>query len=86
MRHRHPLRHTPHTVRGLIGSSTEGPSGCGCMRHRNPLRHTPHAVRDPIGSSTDGPQWVRLHASPPHITAHPSRGSWPHREFHRRPQ
>eukprot|EP00959_Pyramimonas_sp_CCMP1952_P012912 273065-Pyramimonas_sp.AAC.1 len=53
MRHRHPFRHTPHTVRGPIGSSAEGPSGCVRMRHRHPTRHTPHTVRGPIGSSTE---------------------------------
>eukprot|EP00959_Pyramimonas_sp_CCMP1952_P310271 6493605-Pyramimonas_sp.AAC.1 len=48
MRHRHPLRHTPQTVRGPIGSSTETPNGRGCMRHRRPLRHTPHTARHAI--------------------------------------
>eukprot|EP00959_Pyramimonas_sp_CCMP1952_P319191 6678782-Pyramimonas_sp.AAC.1 len=46
--------HTPHTVCGPIGSSTEGSCGSGCMRQRHPVRHTPHTVRGPTGSSTEG--------------------------------
>eukprot|EP00959_Pyramimonas_sp_CCMP1952_P253100 5287281-Pyramimonas_sp.AAC.1 len=48
------FRHTPHTFRGPIGNSTEGPRGCVRMRH--PLfRHTPHTLRGPMRSSTEGP-------------------------------
>eukprot|EP00959_Pyramimonas_sp_CCMP1952_P208975 4371425-Pyramimonas_sp.AAC.1 len=55
MRHRHPLRQTPRTVRGPVGMSTQGPSGCVLMRHRHPIRHTPYTVPGPTGSPNEGP-------------------------------
>eukprot|EP00959_Pyramimonas_sp_CCMP1952_P385447 8077965-Pyramimonas_sp.AAC.1 len=42
------------------------------MRPRHPFRHTPHTVRGTMGSPTEGPR-----VGGP-ISAHPSRGSWPH--------
>eukprot|EP00959_Pyramimonas_sp_CCMP1952_P051192 1069918-Pyramimonas_sp.AAC.1 len=38
MRHPHEFRHTPHTLRGPIGSSKEGPSGTARLHH--PRTHT----------------------------------------------
>eukprot|EP00959_Pyramimonas_sp_CCMP1952_P211012 4416308-Pyramimonas_sp.AAC.1 len=68
MRTRHTLRHTPHTVRGPIESSTEGPRGCGVP---SPFRHTTHTVPGPIGSFTKGPNGcVNLSLAP--TLAHPS--------------
>eukprot|EP00959_Pyramimonas_sp_CCMP1952_P184533 3858698-Pyramimonas_sp.AAC.1 len=57
MRPAHPIRHTSHTLRGPVGSSTEGPSGRAHMCPRHPSRHVPHnnRFRGPIGSSTEGP-------------------------------
>eukprot|EP00959_Pyramimonas_sp_CCMP1952_P152010 3180299-Pyramimonas_sp.AAC.1 len=38
---RHPFRHTPHTLRGPMRSSTEGPSCNVRMPPPHPFRHTP---------------------------------------------
>eukprot|EP00959_Pyramimonas_sp_CCMP1952_P370018 7749616-Pyramimonas_sp.AAC.1 len=57
-----PFRRTPHTFRGPIGSSTNGPSGCVRMRAPRPFRNSPCG---PIGSPTEGPRGkVRMAASP----------------------
>ena len=71
-------QHTPHTFRGPIGSSTEGPRDCVRMRPPHIFRHTPHAFRGPIGSSTEGPSGC--------VRMHPSHDLWPDLEIHRRPQ
>eukprot|EP00959_Pyramimonas_sp_CCMP1952_P302863 6336589-Pyramimonas_sp.AAC.1 len=47
----HQFRHSPHTVRGPIGGSTEGPSGCVRMPAPHPFRHTSHTFRGSLGSS-----------------------------------
>ena len=91
-----PLRHTPHTFRGPIGSSTEGPMAAVRMRPAHPFRHTPHTFRGPIGSSTEGTSGKVRMRSPPHFcTPNEPRGHpcfrtpshilWPHKERHRRP-
>ena len=41
-------RRTPHTFRGPIVSSTEGPSGRVCMLALRPFWHTPHTCRAPV--------------------------------------
>eukprot|EP00959_Pyramimonas_sp_CCMP1952_P087477 1830483-Pyramimonas_sp.AAC.1 len=48
MAHPHPIGHTLHTFGGLVGSSTEGPSGRVRMAYPHPIRHTPHTFRGPI--------------------------------------
>ena len=110
-----PFRHTPHSVRSPIWSSTECPNGGVRMRRRRSFRHTltrfvtpsgfppkahvavfvcvpaghfgtpVHTARSPIGSSTETPRWRCSHAAPQGMSAHPSHGSCPHRELHRRP-
>eukprot|EP00959_Pyramimonas_sp_CCMP1952_P229467 4797715-Pyramimonas_sp.AAC.1 len=55
MRHAHPIRHTPHTLRDPIGSSTEGTSAAARMRHPHPIRHTPDTFRGPIGAPPKAP-------------------------------
>eukprot|EP00959_Pyramimonas_sp_CCMP1952_P133729 2796392-Pyramimonas_sp.AAC.1 len=55
MRPRNPCRHTPHTLRGPRGSSTEGPSGGAHMRPRRPCQHTFHTFRDPGSRSPPPP-------------------------------
>eukprot|EP00959_Pyramimonas_sp_CCMP1952_P208527 4362133-Pyramimonas_sp.AAC.1 len=44
------FRHTPHTLRGPMGSSAEGPSGTVRMPPPAPFRHTPHTPRGPLGA------------------------------------
>ena len=39
-----PISSHPHTVRGPIGSSTEGANGKVRMRPARPFRHTPHCT------------------------------------------
>eukprot|EP00959_Pyramimonas_sp_CCMP1952_P314692 6587634-Pyramimonas_sp.AAC.1 len=66
MRFHTPFRHTPHTFRGSIGSSTESPNGCVGMRFHPPFWHTPRAFRGPIGGPTKGPSdTARLRPPPP---------------------
>ena len=48
---RYPFRHTIHTSRGPIGSSTEGRPRRPRPRPPSPVRHTPRAFRGPTGSS-----------------------------------
>eukprot|EP00959_Pyramimonas_sp_CCMP1952_P208766 4366772-Pyramimonas_sp.AAC.1 len=67
-----PFRHTPHTIRGPIGISTEGSSGRVRMSPPHSIRHTPHTVRSPIGSSTDGSSGKGSHDTTAPNSAHPS--------------
>ena len=73
-----------HEDRGRIGSSTEGPSGCGHTRLRlsSPILAHPSCDSWPRRK----PKWRCSHAHAPLISAHPSRGSWSHREHHRKPK
>eukprot|EP00959_Pyramimonas_sp_CCMP1952_P201580 4215495-Pyramimonas_sp.AAC.1 len=86
------FRHTPHTLRGPIGSFTQGPSGHVRMRltaHRMLICAHLHTLRGPVGSPTQGPSGhvrMRLPAHRMPISAHPSHTSRPHRELHPRPQ
>ena len=66
------LRHTPHTFRGPIGSSTEGPNGQVHMRlraHRMSISAHPAHVSWPHRELHRRPQWPSSHASPrtPHV-------------------
>ena len=76
MAYPHPIRHTPHTFRGPVRSSTEGPSGRVRMAYPHPIRHTPHTFRGPTGSSTYGPSGAaRIWATPTfRHTSHMFRG------------
>eukprot|EP00959_Pyramimonas_sp_CCMP1952_P330644 6924132-Pyramimonas_sp.AAC.1 len=49
----HQLRCSPHTFRGAMRSSTEGPSGNVRRPPPRPFRYTPQTVRGPIGRSTE---------------------------------
>ena len=64
-----PFRHTPHTFRGHIWISTEGPRGGGHVRPPQPSQHTlPRFVaRRELHRR---PQWRWPHASPPFMSAH----------------
>ena len=60
------FRRTPHTLRGPIRSSTQGPSGKVRMVASRPFRQTPHTSGGPIGSSTQCHRGrVRMVASRP---------------------
>eukprot|EP00959_Pyramimonas_sp_CCMP1952_P000832 16588-Pyramimonas_sp.AAC.1 len=61
MAHPHPIRHTIHTLRGLIGSSTQCPSDTARMACPHLIWRTPHTFRGPIGNSTEGYQWQSPH-------------------------
>ena len=78
-----PFRHTPHTVRGPIESSTEGPCGRVRLRPHADLSTPLTRCVAPCGSPPKAPA-VGLTCVPRQILAHNSHGSWPHRELHRR--
>eukprot|EP00959_Pyramimonas_sp_CCMP1952_P004074 85538-Pyramimonas_sp.AAC.1 len=71
MRPRHSCRLSPHTLRGPIESSAEGPKGCGHMRPRHPMSAHPSHGSWPQRK----PHRMPLHASQALISAHPSHGS-----------
>eukprot|EP00959_Pyramimonas_sp_CCMP1952_P414222 8678959-Pyramimonas_sp.AAC.1 len=62
----------PPTLRGPMGGSAEGPSGCARMRTAHPFRHTPRMFRGPIRSSTEGPSGCARMRPPPPMSAYPS--------------
>ena len=77
------FRRTPHTVRGPIGSSTEGPSG------RVRMQFQPHFCASltrfvaPLGAPPKAPVAASA-CFPTTHSANPSHASWPHRAPHRR--
>ena len=46
------VRHTPPTLRGPMGSSTQGPGGGVSRGGRMAVRHTPPTLRGPMGGSS----------------------------------
>ena len=74
--------HTPHTVRGPIGSPTEGPSGgvrtCPRLSYTSILAHRSHGSW-PHRELHRRPQWQRSHADPPSCGAPLTRFVAPNR-------
>ena len=79
------LRRTPCTVRGPRGPPNAPAGLSACFVQPTFGTRFTRFVAPSIGSSTEMPQWDGPHRLLYLASAHPSRGSWPHRELHRRP-
>eukprot|EP00959_Pyramimonas_sp_CCMP1952_P070893 1480540-Pyramimonas_sp.AAC.1 len=63
MRPCHSFRHTPHAIRGPIGTSTERPCGRAHAFRQSMSTRPSQKVRCHIGSSTERPSW-KVHMRP----------------------